>query len=644
MWVLFLILQANAYFLPGVAPKSYEQDRPLNLYVNKLDSSKTQLPFDYYYLNYCKPRHINTQSENIGQTLSGDTIESSPYQIHMGQVAKCQTLCTQVNRRSHVRTFKWMIENEYKASWLLDNLPAGFRQTINKGDLKTKISYYQDGFPIGFREGRDFYVNNHHHIVIKIHPNSKDEDKWKIVGFLVEPLSLLNTNERLGCETPEFLSYEFGEARWNETIMTPADRLTNSFPTRISSLPAQNLENPGSNITFTYSVIFEESDVKWADRWDYYLYMTGESGEVHWLSIINSFAMVLFLTGMVAHIFRRIIKKDINRYNEGDEIDPEGESGWKQVKGDIFRPPIYGSIFSIIIGSGVQVIGMAILTLLFACIGFLTPANRGALITAMLILYVFMGVFAGYTSSRLYKFYGGSFWKRNAFGTAFFFPGICFLVFFIVNLFILGEESSGAVPFTSLLELLVLWFGISVPLVLLGSAIGFRKNKIEHPCKINKIPKPIEIIPGSFKINAICLMAGSLPFGCMFIELSYVMKSLWHHTLFYYLFGFLFLCFIVLIITSAEVSILMTYIILCREDYRWWWASFSVAGSSGLYLFLYSIIYFMTDLTFSRFSSIVIYFGYMLLTSVAYALITGTIGFFATFIFIRSIYSNIKIS
>jgi len=33
-----------------------------------------------------------------------------------------------------------------------------------------------------------------------------------------------------------------------------------------------------------------------------YLYVQNDDAEVHWLSIINSFAMVLFLSGMVAHI------------------------------------------------------------------------------------------------------------------------------------------------------------------------------------------------------------------------------------------------------------------------------------------------------------------------------------------------------
>ena len=216
-------------------------------------------------------------------------------------------------------------------------------------------------------------------------------------------------------------------------------------------------------------------------------------------------------------------------------------------------------------------------------------------------------------------------------------------MFFFINLNLTSENSSGAVSFSLLIQILLLWFGISVPLVYLGAFIGFSKQAIENPSKVSKIPKPLQVIPGINKIKLVSFLAGCLPFGCMFIELSYVMNSLWHHTLFYYLFGFLFLCFIVLIITSAEVSVLMCYILLCREDYRWWWLSFSVAGSSGIYFFAYAVVYWFLKLQVMRFSSIVLYFGYMLIGSVAYALITGTIGFFATFIFIRTIFSLIKL-
>ena len=44
---------------------------------------------------------------------------------------------------------------------------------------------------------------------------------------------------------------------------------------------------------------------------------------------------------------------------------------------------------------------------------------------------------------------------------------------------------------------------------------------------------------------------------------------------FYYLFGFLFLVFIILIITCAEITIVLCYFQLCSEDYHWWCAQFA---------------------------------------------------------------------
>ena len=46
---------------------------------------------------------------------------------------------------------------------------------------------------------------------------------------------------------------------------------------------------------------------------------------------------------------------------------------------------------------------MSVVTMLFAVLGFLSPANRGGLMTAMLLLFVFMGVLGGYFSASLYK-------------------------------------------------------------------------------------------------------------------------------------------------------------------------------------------------------------------------------------------------
>ena len=47
-----------------------------------------------------------------------------------------------------------------------------------------------------------------------------------------------------------------------------------------------------------------------------------------------------------------------------------------------------------------QIFGMSLITMIFAVLGFLSPANRGGLMTAMLLLFVLMGLFAGYFSAR----------------------------------------------------------------------------------------------------------------------------------------------------------------------------------------------------------------------------------------------------
>lgn len=42
-------------------------------------------------------------------------------------------------------------------------------------------------------------------------------------------------------------------------------------------------------------------------------------------------------------------------------------------------------------------------TVVLACLGFLSPANRGALMTCAVVLWVLLGTPAGYVSARLYK-------------------------------------------------------------------------------------------------------------------------------------------------------------------------------------------------------------------------------------------------
>lgn len=53
---------------------------------------------------------------------------------------------------------------------------------------------------------------------------------------------------------------------------------------------------------------------------------------------------------------------------------------------------------------------------------------------------------------------------------------VVFSLFFVMNLVLWAESSSGAVPFSTLIALLALWFGVSVPLTFVGAYFGFRKR------------------------------------------------------------------------------------------------------------------------------------------------------------------------
>merc|ERR1712224_663294 len=207
-----------------------------------------------------------------------------------------------------------------------------------------------------------------------------------------------------------------------------------------------------------------------------------------------------------------------------------------------------------------------------------------------LLLFTFMGVPGGYASARFYKLFGEE-WKEATLMTAFMYPGAIFGIFFFLNLLIWGQASAGSVPFATMFALLVLWFGISVPLVFLGSYLGFRKPAIELPVRTNQMPREIPAQPWYMKPIFTSMMGGVLPFGAVFTELFFIMSSIWQHQI-YYMFGFLVLVLVILIITCAEISIALTYFQLTAEDHRWWWRSFLAPGFSGAYVFLYSWLYF----------------------------------------------------
>jgi transmembrane 9 superfamily protein 2/4 len=127
---------------------------------------------------------------------------------------------------------------------------------------------------------------------------------------------------------------------------------------------------------------------------------------------------------------------------------------------------------------------------------------------------------------------------------------------------------------------------------------------------------------GSLRTIPSILLTGILPFGAIFVELYFIMTSLWTNKI-YYMFGFLFLCYGLMIITSAATTVLLVYFLLCAENYRWHWRAFAGAGMTGGYVFVNALIFWATRVSFGGLTGAVLYVGYSALIAFVVFILTG---------------------
>ncbi|KAF2758629.1 hypothetical protein EJ05DRAFT_452150 [Pseudovirgaria hyperparasitica] len=659
----------QSFYIPGWTIQSYGDGEVIPLFVNKVYSDNTQLQYAYAELPFiCPPvqelrgGHTlsgESRSLNLGEILRGDRVSLSDYRLRMNVDDEFNLLCKRDVDVASLEKAIELVRDGYVAEWIVDNLPGATRfVTTDKSR-----AYYASGFKMGWVDNKEteprFFLNNHVTMVFrytKAPGRDGDAGKKVIVGFEIYPKSVdaSVTGQVRGNETVMWT----GKAM--ELVMNGADPVNQKGP-----------DDRTLTIPFSYSVYFrEDHSLEWGNRWDMY-FAADDSSRVHWFAIINSLVVLGLLTAVVAVIVARTVRGDIQAGIEGkrksnhggvdkgllgqpldleavedqaDEEILEDTTGWKLVHGDVFRPPAYGGILAPLVGSGAQLIFMTIGLLSLSCFGVLNPSFRGGYVSFGIGLFVFAGVFSGYYSARIYKTLGGKQWKKNVLVTGLALPGLLFLIVFILNLFAWAQASSTAIPFGSLIVILCLWLLIQLPLVYVGGWYGYNNvGAWDHPIKTNAIPRQLPKADWYIASARTILLAGIIPFGVIFIELLYVFKSLWQDkTGYYYVFGFLTVVSIVLLITVMEISIVATYVQLNAENYHWWWQSFLVGASSGIWIFLYSGWYYMTKLHVSGFVSGVLFFAYSFLACALYSLLTGTVGFLASYAFVRRIYSAIK--
>eukprot|EP00882_Tetradesmus_deserticola_P012023 GHRQ01012733.1.p1 GENE.GHRQ01012733.1~~GHRQ01012733.1.p1 ORF type:complete len:241 (-),score=95.30 GHRQ01012733.1:656-1378(-) len=236
----------------------------------------------------------------------------------------------------------------------------------------------------------------------------------------------------------------------------------------------------------------------------------------------------------------------------------------------------------------------------------------------------------------------GKSWIQSMLLTAMLFPGVVFSIAFVLNTIAIAYGSLAAVPFGYIVIVLLLWAFLSFPLSIIGTIIGRNWSSTpNHPCRVKRIPSPIPTRHWYLSPLAIALAGGLLPFGSIFIEMYFIFTSFWNYKV-YYVYGFMLLVFLILLIVTVCVTIVGTYFLLNAENYHWQWTSFGMAGSTAVYVFLYSVNYFLFKTHMTGFFQTCFYFGYTAMFCVGLGLMCGAVGYWGASAFVHRIYRNVK--
>ncbi|KAK1575298.1 hypothetical protein Q3G72_004283 [Acer saccharum] len=552
------------------------------LYANKVgpfhNPSET---YRYFDLPFCSSAPVKEKKEALGEVLNGDRLVSAPYKLEFLSEKDSEIACKKHLSKEEVARFRNAVSKDYYFQMYYDDLPIwGFLGKVDK-EGKTDPSEYK------------YYLFKHLQFDI-----SYNKDRVVEISVRSDPNAIVDLTED------------------NEV-----------------------------DVDFMYSVRWKESDTAFEKRMEKYSQSSSlpHHLEIHWFSIINSCVTVLLLTGFLATILMRVLKNDFVKYAHDEETaDDQEETGWKYIHGDVFRYPKFKSLIAAAVGSGTQLFTLSIFIFMLALVGVFYPYNRGALFTALVVIYALTSGIAGYTAASFYCQLEGTNWVRNLLLTGSLFCGPLFLTFCFLNTVAIAYNATAALPFGTIVVIFLIWTLVTSPLLVLGGIAGKNsKAEFQAPCRTTKYPREIPPLPWYRRTVPQMAMAGFLPFSAIYIELYYIFASVWGHRI-YTIYSILFIVFLILLIVTAFITVALTYFQLAAEDHEWWWRSFLCGGSTGLFIYAYCLYYYHARSDMSGFMQTSFFFGYMACICYGFFLMLGTVGFRASLFFVRHIYRSIK--
>lgn len=645
--VLFYLLAFVSAFDFGLSPKRYKKGDKVELLLNKVESDHTQLPYRYHDLPFvCYDRTKKAKSLLLGEILRGDRFWESNYELQFGVDKPCHRLCDMSANQNGIARADYLIRNGYVVHWLLDGLPGA--TTFVSGNHNSK--YYAAGFPLGFVKGETAFMYNHVVLVIRYH--TEKDHLHSIVGFEVYPKSVINE----ACPG-NLKNYK------NFPLSLPRD--TNG-----------KLKVQSTRIPYTYSVYWrEDNSVNYDNRWDLYYENDNAASSklIHWLSLVNLLVLVCLVTLVVAIAMVRLLRTDLQSGNTIplSKSDIDADSGlWKNLVNVVMQRPPRVLFLTTLIASGVQclvaMIAVVFIFVLNTKLGSGTSNtffnnHQGAFFTCSVVFLLASGFVSAYVGVIVHKLLSNEhpnthFPDKTTKQLSLLFAGglpcAILLVVLFLNLFVWAKELSNALPFGTIVVLIVLFAIIELPLGILGGVMGNRFRFGNRSIMVTSYvaeEKGVTRKGGrrSFVMNPVVsvLVFGLIPFGVVYVDLLFIFNTVWlEKTTFYYMYGFLLLTTLILLVVIAESAIMATYISLAvYNNPNWQWLCFRISSSIGWYIYAYSVYYFVWYLHMSDFVSILLYFAYMALVSCIVGVSCGAVGVITAMVFIRRIYGVIKV-
>ena len=211
----------------------------------------------------------------------------------------------------------------------------------------------------------------------------------------------------------------------------------------------------------------------------------------------------------------------VTEMNEFDEAKyAERKVAWKRVHGDVFRSPSSYLLFSVMLGTGFQVILMFSVTLIWAFFSGLRE-----LAGLYMMLFPYFGYINGYVSSKFYLFFNGSSWKFVACCSVLFYPILLFSFYKIVYMLdiSLTDALFGELSFFTFCFLTIF---INLPATATGTYHGFTGDKFETPTKQNRMMRDIPESKGHIQRFCLFFLSGLLPFIAISVQFSQITSQL----------------------------------------------------------------------------------------------------------------------